>query len=304
MIPHWGLFPFGRPNTVRPARPATRPAKAIVVGVYPSAWHVTWTRPAFAADRGDTGGVRALAVDVEPTVFWDGAVDDFSSRLEAWIDLVGFVAGDEPGQHGHVARKSPSANGSSGGKVVRRYLQPMGLEDGDAAFTDVCPVFHVKSAGRARTPRKREQGDAIRDEYDAVAPLLGKLACTLPRRIPPARMPTVATENFRQRIANDLIENTAPIVVTLGEEVWATLLKLPELQPRSPVVEFSELYGDRYGETGSLTIAGRTATWLPLVHPGLLAGPAHDVALEPWKRTPAGWNMLHSRWEQRLQSSR
>ena len=41
----WGTFPFGRPNTLRPARmPAKgRRAAATLVGVYPSALHAKWT---------------------------------------------------------------------------------------------------------------------------------------------------------------------------------------------------------------------------------------------------------------------
>lgn len=66
-----GAFPFGRPNTDRPMRTAGRQtaAAATIVGVYPSAWHVTWRAPSYLHASGRTGGVRALAVDVEPTVF-------------------------------------------------------------------------------------------------------------------------------------------------------------------------------------------------------------------------------------------
>jgi len=48
--------------------------------VYPSALHVRWS-------RGDLN-VQALAVDVEPTVFWDGA--DAELRVAAWKGAVGF----------------------------------------------------------------------------------------------------------------------------------------------------------------------------------------------------------------------
>ena len=37
---------------------------------------------------------------------------------------------------------------------------------------------------------------------------------------------------YRERIARDLSDNAAPLVITLGEEVWATLLGMRELQPR------------------------------------------------------------------------
>ncbi len=52
----------------------------MVLGVYPSALHVRWS-------CGDAG-VGALAVDVEPTVFWDGG--DANARIDDWKKAVGF----------------------------------------------------------------------------------------------------------------------------------------------------------------------------------------------------------------------
>jgi hypothetical protein len=83
----FGTFPFGRPNTPRPARTAGR-AAATVIGVYPSAFHVEWRAPAHLVAGGRSGRVRALAVDVEPEVFWEG--DGFDERLQAWKTAVGF----------------------------------------------------------------------------------------------------------------------------------------------------------------------------------------------------------------------
>ena len=58
-----GVFPFGRPVLPRPARIPDRPAAAVVLGVYPNALHVRWSR------NGETI-VGSLAVDNEPEVFW------------------------------------------------------------------------------------------------------------------------------------------------------------------------------------------------------------------------------------------
>ena len=41
-----GRFPFGQPNLERDMRlPASGPVAALVVGVYPTAFHVAWSPP-------------------------------------------------------------------------------------------------------------------------------------------------------------------------------------------------------------------------------------------------------------------
>lgn len=285
----WGVFPFGRPNTVRPAR-MVRNADVVVVGVYPSAWHVAWRAPPHLVKPGASGGVAALAVDVEPTVFWDGNADDYGERLARWKAEVGFV----DGKHGAISAKPPKTNGSSGDKVVRHYLTPLGLGAERTTFTDVYPVFLIKSASGSR----REQGDAIRAEYDSIAPAMGLPTCTLPARIARAKLPALAAAEFADRLLADLDASRGPLVITLGEEVWATFMAIERLQARPPCTRFDELYGDTYGQTGKVNVAGRELTWLPLVHPGLLKGsPSPDAALDfGGGRTPAGWATLHARW--------
>jgi hypothetical protein len=285
---NWGRFPFGQPNTARPARMASR-SEAAIVGVYPSAWHVAWTAPPGLASPGIKGAVAALAVDVEPTVFWDGSADDFAQRLEGWRQAVGFV--EE--RHGAIGSRSPSTNGSSGKKVVERYLAPLGIGAERATYTDVFPVFQVKSSGGAR----REQGDAIRDEYDSVAARLGAPPCSLRARIPKSKLPAVAASTFGERLVADLAESEAPLIITLGDEVWATLLAIPSLRARPPANSFSDLYGERYGVLGSLMVRGREVAWLPMVHPGLLKGTGDvDTVIDPRTRSVQGWSALHARW--------
>lgn len=271
-----GAFPFGCPNYERPARMVSG-ASAMVIGVYPSAWHVAWTAPPALFDDGHVHGVKALAVDVEPTVFWDGASDDFELRLRAWKEKVGFIEGT----HGTISSRSPSTNGSSGARVVSHYLAPLGLSAGGTAFTDVYPVFLVKSGSGSS---RREQGDAIREEYDSIAERMGKAPCTLPARMPSADLPRLAAQRFGPRLTAELEAAAAPLVITLGREVWDTLLLIPALGARPPCARFDDLKSIHYGERGSLQVAGRTVEWLPLVHPGLLQGEASD-----WAQRHATW---------------
>ena len=285
---NWGSFPFGRPNSVRPARVADR-SDAVVVGVYPSAWHVGWRAPEKFVGEGRRGAVAALAVDVEPTVFWDGNADDFGHRLDRWKSDVGFV----DGKHGMLSRVSPSTNGSSGEKVVRHYLDPLGIPAANATFTDVYPVFLIKTSGGKR----REQGAAIRDEYDSIAPRMEMPVSSLPDRMSAARLPALAASEFGERLVADLSASQAPLVITLGQEVWDTLLAIPSLHACPPRERFTELYGDSYGAIGSLTVNGREVAWLPLVHPGLLKGNADSTAdVAPGARTVNGWATIHARW--------
>jgi hypothetical protein len=127
-----------------------------------------------------------LAVDVEPTVFWNGNPADYPEMLAAWRAETGFLEGDGAGTHGWISDVPPPANGSSGFKVEARYLRPLGIAADTAAFTDVYPVFVTKSTGRGPGGR-REQGDAIRDEYDAIADAMGRSPSSLPSR-PTARL--------------------------------------------------------------------------------------------------------------------
>lgn len=272
-----GAFPFGRPNTERPARMVVE-ARAMVIGVYPSAWHVSWTAPDLFGD-GATHSVKAMAVDVEPTVFWDGANDDFEARLRNWKQQVDFVEGS----HGTIGTRSPSTNGSSGAKVVSNYLAPLGIPVENTAFTDVYPVFMVKRGGGA----SREQGDAIREDYDPIAERMGNARCTLPPRISSNQLPLQAATRFGQRLVDDLEASRTSLVITLGREVWDTLILLSAMNARPPCARFDDLNSEQYGARGSLKIGGRTVEWLPLVHPGLLKGDASE------------WARRHSTWSER-----
>jgi hypothetical protein len=268
----WGVFPFGKINSERPARRAAK-ADAVVIGVYPSAWHVRWTAPE-RHSAGPNGGVQALAVDVEPTVFWDGAKDDFVARLSRWKEDIGF----RDGEHGSVSHVSPSTNGSSGVKVLKHYLAPLGLEPERVTFTDIYPVFMIKTG----STKKRGQADAIRQEYDPLATAMGFAPCTLPARIAERDLPRLAAEHFGERLMSDLAEANPPLVITLGREVWETLERLPAVRAQTPATSFDALRSG-YGTVGSLFINARRVDWLPLVHPGLLG-------------TASAWETLHASW--------
>lgn len=296
MAQQFGQFPFGRPNTERPMRmPAAGTAQVMVIGVYPSAWHVRWTAPTHLRHPDRTGGVAALAVDVEPEVFWNGDGADYPARVARWKEETKFVEGDDAGQHGTLGVKSPPTNGSSGGKVEGRYLAALGITSSQAAFTDVCPVFFAKYGGAKRRP----QGTAILQEYNAIAGELGMPPATLPRRPPAKALVARAVEEYGGLLVTDLERADAPLVVTLGDEVLQTLRQLPALAPKPPAETLTELYDrDLYGAEGILEVNGRRVRWLPLAHPGLLngAGPPATPHEKGKVRRRRDWNAVHTHW--------
>src|SRR3954469_22340227 len=114
---------------------------AVVVGVYPSAFHVAWSPPPDVdprpQDKRAHAFVSSLAVDVEPTVFWDGVDPAPTALLAEWREAVGFD--DE--RHGFVR---PGHNGPSGNGLTTDVLAPLDLAPERVAFTDAVPWFFVK----------------------------------------------------------------------------------------------------------------------------------------------------------------
>ena len=89
-------FPFGQPVPPRPPS-ATGPRTVFVLGAYPSGFHVAWWLPGREDRR--TSDAKALIVDNEPEVFWDG--DGAADLFEQWRRGVRFA--DHPWGQGRLA---------------------------------------------------------------------------------------------------------------------------------------------------------------------------------------------------------
>lgn len=266
------LFPFGVESSPRSARRSVGPAAAFVLGVYPSALHVRWTLPAWSTEM--SRGVRALAVADEPTVFWDGAGAD--ALVESWKLRSAFVEGDDPGQHGHVAA---AGNGTSGRPVVDRVLSPLGIAADETWFTDAVDRFFVKRGSRARP----EQGDVIDAVYTPFAHRVGLPAASLPTRPNPSDLIRLAVTEHRDRLLSDIAASETSVVVTLGEEARRVLADIADHAEGPPTVALESRTGqtDAYGEPGQIRVAGRSAAWFAVTHPG--------------NRSQA-WRELHDLW--------
>lgn len=277
-------FPFGQPATARPPRaPSTLPAGLVVLGVYPSALHVRWTPPAWACGELGVSRVGALAVDDEPTVFWDGV--DAAARVDGWCKAVGFRTGDERLDWGHV---EAAGNGTSGRSVVARVLEPLGVAPAATWFTEAIDHFLVKSGGA-----QRQQGDVIATCYAPFATAVGLPAASLPPRPPPSKLIDCALADHAYRLRAEIAQADSPMVVTLGEEARRVLHGLAENAAGPPTLpldrrRFEGQAAATYGEAGTFALGGRELAWHALVHPGQRSKQWADVH-DAWiKRRRAG----------------
>jgi len=269
-----GVFAFGLTNR---AMPATVPveADALVLGVYPSAFHVAWRPPA----QWDAGAFGSLAVDVEPSVFWPGAPQvDRTRLLREWQHRAEEVCGPLPGRFGWCG-----SNGSSGALLDRLgYFAGSGVPRERTAFTDALPVFTVK---RGRRAGHREQGDAL-DDYNLLARAHDLPLASLPARPDPAELPVLAADQFGERLRGELLAVAPRLVVTLGQEAWDTLVAVADTEAPARGLSHARAEG-RYGVRGAVTIGGWSAEWLPLAHPGLLGKSS------PWRSAHQLWAAGH-----------
>ncbi|MBI2708829.1 MAG: hypothetical protein HYX34_03945 [Actinobacteria bacterium] len=273
-------FPFGKPSTPRPPRIPSGKAELFVLGVYPSALHVRWSPPAWAQSRLGIGTIGALAVDDEPTVFWDGA--DARDRIKQWRADVQFREGDAEGDWGHVRA---AGNGTSGRSVVERVLEPLGTGAEATWFSDVVDRFFVKSGNT----RRREQADATTADYAPFAVEAGLPEARLPSRPGTEELIELGLAGHSERLREELTQARAPVVATLGEEARRVLQGIADSAGGPPALplEGQRMTGDAgatYGEAGTVTLGDMEAQCYALVHPG--------------QRSPT-WTGLHDAWMRR-----
>lgn len=226
-----------------------------MLGVYPSALHVQWKRP-------DGVRVGALAVDDEPTVFWDGA--DAAERIETWQAAVGWSA-----EWRTVALAA--GNGSSGRHVVDHVLRPLGVSADQTYFTDCLPIYFVKDGANS-------QRAAIDNVYAPFARDNGLPEADLPPRPPAVALVRQSVEREAAVLRGQIAEARAPEVVTLGQEAADVLAA------RAGVGRFALKPDDGYGRERPVEVADVVMRWWPLVHPG---------------NRNTGWREAHQRWVDR-----
>ena len=216
----------------------------------------------------------------EPTVFWDGA--DAVERVAAWKTSIGFRDGDSQDEWGTVAA---AGNGTSGRPVRDRVLDPLRVDVDDTWFTDAVDRFFVKRGGK-----QRQQGDVIDDVYRPFAASVGLPLASIPVRPTTARLVDLAVSEHRDRLRSELVEASAPVVVTLGEEARQVLLAIADGARGSPLgrLDRRSIATERYGEPGHVRVGDWSAEWHAVVHPG---------------NRDRFWRNLHDEWVRRRLAS-
>jgi hypothetical protein len=232
-------FPFGRAATRRPPRRPDGPADLFVLGVYPSALHVRWRRP-------DGVVMGALAVDDEPTVFWDG--NDAKQHIARWRTDIAW-------QDDWGTATLAGGNGSSGRILIDQILTPLRTVPERTYFTDCLPYYFVKAGADS-------QGQRIDEVYQPFALTHGLPAANLPARPSERELVSRTVLHEADTLRHQLQESGTDHIVTLGQEaadVFAAVSGAPPVHLRPDAT---------YGLPRTAVIDGRRLTWLALTHPG------------------------------------
>ena len=222
-----GRFPFGAPVLPCGDRQPD-PCDAFVLGAYPSAVHVRWTPPPSTGLR----AIAALAVDNEPTVFWDGS--DADSRTLAWKDQY-----LDPGW-GEV--RTARLNGPSGSWLRANILDPLTAAGAANQFVTDCLTTYRLSTGAATR---------LDDTYEALA----KQSSSLPKaklQLHPSEIQIVheALETQGERLQNQIQAARSEVIVTLGNAASRVVASLADATGPGKLVE------DGYGKPSTVSIAG------------------------------------------------
>ena len=277
-VSHHGVFPFGQVNLERQMRLPLRAVDAVVIGVYPSAFHVSWSPPPALDPRPVDARRRAfissLAVDVEPTVFWTGEDPSPDAELYRWKAAVGF----DPVHHGTV---STGNNGPSGAGLVTDVLAPLGLNPAAVAFTDAVPWFFVK-----RGPNS--QGDAITTRFNPIAVQLGLREGDLPTRPTTKQLVGIASSTDRaSALRAEILKSRAPLVITVGQEALDAVRSVAD---GSDGVQTRLAPDEAYGRRGELSIDRSTVALVGLAHPGFM----RQTTNTDWKNAFSSWKAIRN----------
>jgi uracil-DNA glycosylase len=247
---HLGRFPFGAP--VQPCgdqRPD--PCDAVVLGAYPSAVHVRWVPPR-------SSGLRpsALAIDNEPTVFWDGA--DADEHVETWRNQYFQPAWGEV--------STARLNGPSGSWLRSNILDPLRAAGAESQFITDCLTTYRLSTGASTR---------LSDTYEPMARKTADLeSADLQPHPSEAQIVREALSTQRERLTGQIAAARPRVIVTLGSAASRVISSL------AGVPGSATLKADSYGAASSISIAGIDLSWVALVHPA----------------TPPVWQERHQAW--------
>jgi hypothetical protein len=145
--------------TLRGSRDHWLECNPILRGAYPSRFHVAWWLPDH--ENRSRPDARALIVDNEPEVFWDGSGAE--EQLTRWRTAVGF----DDRSWGRVDLPPAGNNGPSGQWLAEQILRPLGYVRAECWITDCLDTARVNP----------QQAKRIEDTY---LPQVDRLRLPLP----------------------------------------------------------------------------------------------------------------------------
>lgn len=247
-----GTFPFGRP--VQRRRPSAKSKRRLfVLGAAPSALHIAWWSPTRKL-------VKALAVDNEPTPFWNGA--DEEEQIAEWKRLVRFHVGE----WGEVAT-SDVVNGAAGRWLDEHVLAPLGATRDEACLSTCLDTYFADPV----------MAFAIEERYQPWARDAGMPEARLQPQPRDGALLELAVTSHRERLLHELSVVVPERVITLGKTALRVLRAITETN-----VGPARLHpDDRYGVEHPLTLGRRSTLWLALARPQ--PSPEYAMAHERWR---------------------
>jgi len=197
-----------------------------------------------------------LAVDNEPTVFWNGS--DADQRVDAW------QAKYFDPSWGEVS--TATLNGPSGSWLRSNILDPLRAAGAVSHFiTDCLTTYRLSSGASAR----------LIDTYEPMVRQTSGLpsANLLPHPIE-AQIVREALKYQAERLTAQIAAARPRVVVTLGNAASRVIAGLSQTGGTGKLTQ------DGYGEPSTLYISGAQSVWIALVHPA----------------TPAVWQARHQEW--------
>jgi uracil-DNA glycosylase len=248
----WGTFPFGA--AVRPCGveipSASKPA--FVIGAYPSAFHVRWVPPS------PWKTVAALPVDNEPTPFWDGDTAEAQAIFKRWRD--------KHFNDGWGEVTPARLNGSSGAKLVERWLQPLGINRDDSVIVDCLPLSRASVGVRKR----------LTDTYAPFAEKVDAPTARLLEHPSESQIVQEALDAHGERLREQIAAAKPELIITLGNAAARVLAALDGRPVGSGVLDAAS-----YGVARPLGKVA-TAQWQALIHPA--APPTWQATHDSWVR--------------------
>lgn len=248
------IFPFG--EILLPQEPNIQSLRNVfILGAYPSAFHIRWIPPSPYRE------IKAIAVDNEPSVFWDGS--DQETIFKDWLNCVSWQ--DDWGK----ALLAGNLNGSSGVWVNKNLLVPLGLSRKNVWFSDCLDIYHCSDGLKKR----------LQDTYHLVAEIFNLANAKLPPHPDENQIVQLSLKNHASRIKNQLNIAKPDLIITLGNAALRVISSLITSGPEIPksLSPNQELYGKKYY---GIQIENTNFSLLPIAHPA--APPAYQDAHKSW----------------------